>query len=93
MAQLLAAARQDTPASSASIRSTNIGYFDPGAKDPTAARIITNSEITKYTNVYAFINRLKHLAQQQFNAEVRRVWTQCLLGPAVNFVYTLFNSY
>ncbi|KAI0410691.1 hypothetical protein F5X98DRAFT_87017 [Xylaria grammica] len=87
MARLLAAARQDAPPNPApapaTLRSSDVGYFDPAAKDPTAAGIIADGKITKYTDVFAFTDRLKHLAAQQGEAEVRKVWTQCLLGPAL----------
>ncbi|KAJ2992809.1 hypothetical protein NUW58_g2043 [Xylaria curta] len=82
MAQLFAAA-QPVNQGVSSLRSSDVGYFDPGAKDPTSAGIIADGKITKYTDVFAFTDRLKHLAAQQSEAEVRKVWTQCLLGPAL----------
>ncbi|KAI1291230.1 hypothetical protein F5Y03DRAFT_45514 [Xylaria venustula] len=80
MAALLAANRPEGPSA---IRSADVGYFDPSAKDPTFAGLIADGKTTKYTDVFAFTDRLKHLATQQGDAEVRKVWTQCLLGPAL----------
>ncbi|KAI0804231.1 hypothetical protein GGR55DRAFT_322852 [Xylaria sp. FL0064] len=76
MTQLLATARPD---GLFTLKSSDVGYFDPSAKEPTFA----DGRITKYTDVFAFTDRLKHLAAEQSDAKVRKIWTQWLLGPAL----------
>ncbi|KAI1433221.1 hypothetical protein GGR50DRAFT_518867 [Xylaria sp. CBS 124048] len=82
LAQILVAA-QSLHRPSSSLRSQDVGYFDPSAEDPDGIGMIADGEITKFTDVFVFAERLQHLAKANSEEEVRRVWTQCLMGPAL----------
>ncbi|RYC62820.1 hypothetical protein CHU98_g3380 [Xylaria longipes] len=95
MAQLLAAAQPN--GSTTSLRSSDVGYFDPSAKDPTFAGLVADGKTTKYTDVYAFTDRLKHLSTQQSEAEVRKLierfkpsWSTAM-GRLQSYQFTLHD--
>jgi hypothetical protein len=64
------------------LRPQDIGYFHPEAEDDKGYGVISDAKATKYTDVHAFCQQLKHLEATHSTEAVRRVWTQCLLGTA-----------
>jgi hypothetical protein len=84
MGNLLAAAlNQQAPAQNTSLKAADVGYFDPSAKDPSGAGVISDGKANKYTDIFPFCDRLAHLAATHGDEAVRRVWSQCLQGPAL----------
>ncbi|KAK1963004.1 hypothetical protein LY78DRAFT_585581, partial [Colletotrichum sublineola] len=67
----------------APLRSTDVGIFNPEAKDPTHLGMVNDGKLTVYTDIYAFTDRLNDLAASRGDAPVREVWTQCLQGSAL----------
>lgn len=66
-----------------SLKAADIGYFDPSLKDPSGAGVITDGRDTKYCDVFPFCDRLLDLAKTSGEECVRKVWSQCLRGPAL----------
>jgi hypothetical protein len=64
------------------LKAQDIGYFDPKPRDQGPG-VVADGKVTKYTDVYAFCDRLNHLATARSEDEVKAVWTQCLLGNAL----------
>jgi hypothetical protein len=87
MGNLLAAAidhqQRQQPAASTALQAVDVGYFDPSAKDPSGAGLISGGKINKYTDIFPFCDRLVDLAATHGDDAVRRIWSQCLQGPAL----------
>ncbi|KAI1127019.1 hypothetical protein F5Y10DRAFT_202175 [Nemania abortiva] len=74
-------AANNTPA----LKPDDIGYFNPGIRDPEGHGIVASGRVTIYTNVHVFTNRLRHLAATRGEQVVREVWGLCLQGTALHW--------
>ncbi|KAI3400476.1 hypothetical protein diail_3097 [Diaporthe ilicicola] len=64
-------------------RPADIGYFCP--RKHTGSGVWSDGKITKYFDVFHFIERLKHIERVYSADDVRRVWSQCLLDDALEW--------
>lgn len=68
-----------------SLKPDDVGYFNPGQKDPEGHGIVAAGKHTIYTNIFAFTHRLKHLETTRGAQAVREVWSLCLQGTALHW--------
>jgi len=80
---LLAAAisQQSNTNNTVLLKPADVGYFDPSTTDSSGTGVVSDGKINKYTDIFPFYDRLTHLAATHGEDAVRRVWSQCLLGP------------
>lgn len=69
----------------ASLRPADIGFFDPGLKDPQGLGVVSDSKANTYTDVFAFTQRLQHLKETHGEDVVKMTWTTCLKGRALHW--------
>ncbi|KAI0862086.1 hypothetical protein F4860DRAFT_128988 [Xylaria cubensis] len=62
---------------SKSFKPDDVGYFNLGIKDPEGHGMVASGRLTIYTNVHAFIYRLKHLSSTRLELAVKEVWGLC----------------
>lgn len=67
------------------LKSDEVGYFNPTAKDMDGTGITSSGKLTVYTDVYTFTNRLRHLAETRGEQAVKEVWTTCLQSTALSW--------
>ncbi|KAG6361490.1 hypothetical protein INS49_009717 [Diaporthe citri] len=65
------------------IRPADVGYFCP--RKHAGSGVWSDGKITKYFDVFHFIERLKHIERVHSADDVRRVWSQCLLEDALEW--------
>ena len=67
------------------LKSDEVGYFNPTARDTDGTGITSSGKVTVFTDVYAFTNRLRHLGETRGEQAVKEVWTTCLQSTALNW--------
>ncbi|KAK4244946.1 hypothetical protein C7999DRAFT_34712 [Corynascus novoguineensis] len=65
------------------LKPADVGYFDLSATYPSGGGVVSDGKVNKYSDIFPFRDRLTHLAATHGEDAVRRVWSQCLLGPAL----------
>ncbi|KAJ5226093.1 hypothetical protein N7468_007318 [Penicillium chermesinum] len=64
---------------------SDIGLFNPEARDPSGKGIITISNVTNYKDVFVFIDRIKDLIPTKSEEIVRANLASCLRGSALGW--------
>ncbi|GAW26153.1 putative transposon Ty3-I Gag-Pol polyprotein [Rosellinia necatrix] len=84
--------QEGTPASSHSgingngnLKPEEVGFFNPSSKDYDGSGALSQGKQTIYTDVWAFTDRLRHLAGVHGEAKVNTVWTTCLQATALSW--------
>jgi hypothetical protein len=73
------------------LRADDIGYFNPDLQEDDAAAASGKSII--YTDVYAFTDRLKHLASIHTEARIREAFSTCIRGSALHWHSTELTDF
>ncbi|KAH6614560.1 hypothetical protein B0J18DRAFT_469653 [Chaetomium sp. MPI-SDFR-AT-0129] len=83
--QMIAHRRDGAPRAQSTtyLKPADVGSFNPSATDPPGAGLLADGKVNKYTDVFPFCDRLTDLAASHGGEAVRRIWTQCLQGPAL----------
>ncbi|KAM0488281.1 hypothetical protein ACHAP7_001273 [Fusarium lateritium] len=84
--------RNDRP-NGQSLRPADVGLFNPDRPDPHHMGMFSDSKSTTYTCVFAFTDRLRHLAETRSENVVKDVWTQCLQGQALIWHTQILTDY
>ncbi|POS75390.1 hypothetical protein DHEL01_v206212 [Diaporthe helianthi] len=66
-----------------SLRPADVGFFCP--RKHYGSGVWSDGKITKYFDVFHFIERLRHIERLYSEDDVRRVWSQCLLDDALEW--------
>ncbi|KAK1827413.1 hypothetical protein QBC39DRAFT_375627 [Podospora conica] len=69
------------------LKPVDIGFFNPGKKSIDTPNIVDDGKTSTYVDVFTFTDRLKHIVatSPDGEAQVRRAWTACLKGPALEW--------
>jgi hypothetical protein len=74
------------PATLPPLKPEDVGLFHPWDDTMNEAVIVTEGKHTIYKDVFAFTDRLKQLAIDDYNeARICRLWTKCLRGDALQW--------
>ncbi|RYC55019.1 hypothetical protein CHU98_g11190 [Xylaria longipes] len=66
-----------------SLKAEEVGFFNPSTKDNDGSGAVAHGKQTIYTDVWAFTDRLSHLAVTHGEEKVKTVWTTCLQATAL----------
>ncbi|KAI1281036.1 hypothetical protein F5Y07DRAFT_317004 [Xylaria sp. FL0933] len=67
------------------LKAEEVGFFNPSFKDHDGSGAVAQGKQTIYTDVWAFTDRLTHLAVTHGEDKVRTVWTTCLQATALSW--------
>ncbi|KAI0905914.1 hypothetical protein F4823DRAFT_110235 [Ustulina deusta] len=85
ISRALTQVQRDSPApgNGSSLKAEEVGFFNPSLTDRDGSGSIAQGRQTIYTDVWAFTDRLAHLAETHGEDKVKTVWTTCLQATAL----------
>ncbi|KAI1430791.1 hypothetical protein GGR50DRAFT_698666 [Xylaria sp. CBS 124048] len=67
------------------LKSEEVGFYNPSIRDADGSGAVASGKQTVYTDVWAFTDRLTHLAAVHGDDKLKAVWTTCLQGTALSW--------